>query len=77
MKVYKDGSQVIVEDVPTEPAGRIVNINSAWSCMDQTATEVIVMNARTDQGYRDLIANLVNEAGGAMTISDLRAIIGS
>lgn len=77
MKVYKSGAQIVIEDAPTAELGRIININSAWSCMDQTATEVIVMDARTNKGYRDLITNLVDEAGAAMSISQLRAIIGS
>ena len=76
MKVYKDGAQIVIEEAPTEPT-RIININSAWACMDQTATEVIVINARTDEGYRDLIANLQDEAGAPLSISALRAIVGS
>lgn len=77
MKVVKDGAQLVITEAPTAEIGRIININSWWACMDQTATEVIIMDARTNTGYRDLIANLVDGAGAAMTISQLRAIVGS
>ena len=76
MKVYKDGAQIVIEESPLEPT-RIVNINSAWSCMDQVGTEVIIINARTDQGWRDDISNITDSGGTPLTVSELRAIIGS
>ena len=76
MKVYKDGSQIVIEEAPLDPI-RIININSAWSCMDQEGSEVIIMNARTNIGFRDDISNITNSGGTPLTISDLRAIIGS
>ena len=76
MKVYKDGAQIVVEEDPKYP-GEIFNINSAWSCMEQAGAEVIVMNARSGIGHGELLANVTDSGGTPLTISDLRAIIGS
>lgn len=78
MVVYKDGSQIIVEDVFEHP-GKVFNITSHHSRMSQSndGLTVSVIDGLYDVGYTDLLANTVDDVATPYTLATLRAIIGS
>lgn len=76
MKLYKDGYQLVMENVVGH-VGRTINVNSRWTCMEEVGDRITIMNARTDQGFTSHIGLIRDQDLNPLSIEEIRALVSS